>query len=125
MSGRPPGSTLFPYTTLSDLRSERGDEEAGDQPESRARPGQRPRPGAYLRPHQGIHRHQWRLSLVTQGLTVAEGREHLVHRLNDPLTTAVYRRGCKAVSKIVLVAACALVDADGRALIAQIGSERC
>jgi len=54
-----------------------------------------------------------------QKLTVAEGRGPLVNILNDPLTTAAYRRGSKAVSKIVLVAACALVDADGRVLIAQ------
>ena len=33
--------------------------------QGRARHGQRPRPGADLRSDQGIHRHQWRLSLIS------------------------------------------------------------
>ena len=50
---------------------QRGDEEAGDQPEGRARPGQGPRPRAHLRPDQGIRRHQRRLPLLKTSFTVA------------------------------------------------------
>ncbi len=80
------------YDEASGLR---GDEAAGDQPEGGARTGQRSRPDAHLRSDQGIRRDQWRLSIVT-----GSGER-------------------KQPVPVVLVAACALVDADGRVLIAQ------
>ena len=89
-----------------------------------ARPRPRQGPRADLRPHQGIRRDQRRLPLVSgrdlTHLLTSAARPRLysiaLNRLNPRLPTF----GDEAVSvKIVLVAACALIDADGRVLIAQ------
>ena len=74
-----------------------GHEARHHRAQGRARARQRQRPRADLRSHQGVCRHQRRLSLA---------------KLNSV--------GAGPVSiKLVLVAACALIDADGRVLLAE------
>src|SRR6202035_3337214 len=101
-----------------------GDEEAGDQPQGRARPRPRPRPRAHLRPHQGVCRHQRRLSIVGRNRFIAPSAPPSGVIQGAWPSGAIKRLRPTVLSmlvslKTVLVAACALIDADGRVLLAQ------
>ena len=92
------------------------EERRNRHPHRRRRRRTRPGDGLGLRPDAWLYRHQWQLPQLS-GLWLRLGRHRSVRGCATIMTEN--EAALSPVAKLVLVAAVALIDADGRVLLAQ------